>query len=263
VYDGVSPLPSFVTARTPAVEALPMAQAKLQPDTGGGNKFLLWVTTGDTDFCDAGDGRCAADAVTYQLQQMYGASPSIGTRIVGVPVSPTGFEPTVLQNFANAGAGQPAVVPMAASETQTITPADVYDECMNMTDGGSDSWSSLYAAAGRTAPAPLADYGSPTAAPLFMAASTSVTDLTTAVSGALSSLGRSCAYDLSSFAIDSTKLSEGSVTIDGTTIAQNATDGWSMPSETELVLNGAACVAAQAATSVSFDFACDAIKTTN
>jgi len=264
LYDSLGTVPSAITADRPAVQALPMVQAALQGDTGGGNKFLLWVTTGDTDFCDAADERCSADAVTYQLQRMYGATPSIGARIVGLPVSTaTGIQPTVLQNFANAGAGQPAVVPMAPGETQTITPADIYGECVGMTDGGAQSWSTLYTVGGRTAPSPLAVYGTPTPAPLFMAASTSTADVTTALDAALSSLGGSCAFDLSSFTIDPAKLAEGSVTIDGTMIAQSAADGWSMPSDTELVLNGAACTAARQATSIEFHFPCDAIRTPN
>jgi hypothetical protein len=257
-YDSIAALPAGTKPNTPAVEALPVVQGAFQTDTSGGNRFLLFVTTGDTDFCDDGNPDCAADAVTFQLQQMYGGTPSIGARIVGIPLSTTGSEQAVLQNFANAGVGQPAVVP-----GQTLTPADIYYECTGMTNGGADSWSSLYTSAGRTGVTPLAVYGSPAPAPLYMAASTSAADLASALNSALSSLGHACTYDLSAFEVIPAKAGEGSVTIDGTTIAQSPTDGWNMPSSTELVLNGSACAAAQAATSIKINFPCDALATAN
>jgi hypothetical protein len=262
VYDGLGPLQPFGTkADTPATEALPMAQAALKADLAAGDRYLLFVTTGDTDFCDDGDSICSADAVTYQLQAAYAGTPHIATRIVGIPVSvAAGLEPTFLQNQANAGAGQPAVVPVLTGQTTPYTAQDIYFECADGTDGGADSWSSLYMTKGLTTTTPLATYGTATSAPLYMAASTSVADLTTAVSAALSSM-KSCTFDLSTFSIDTTRLGEASVKIDGTTIAQSTTNGWSMPTGTELVLNGTACAAFQTATTIGFDFPCDIVKT--
>ena len=266
LYDSLGPLQPFgAKADTPATEALPMVQSALAADTQAADRYVLFVTSGDTDFCDDSDPVCSADAVTYQLQAMYAGTPRIGSRVVGLPISTTtsGIEQTFLQNQANAGLGQPAVVPVASGQTG-VTAQDVYYECEGEKNGGADSWSSLYTAKGLTTVTPLAAYGTPTAsAPLYTAASTSVSDLQIAISAALSSMV-SCTFDLSSDAVDTTKLAEASVTISGTMVPQSATNGWSMPSGTKLVLNGSACAALQApGASILFQFPCDIITTSN
>ncbi len=106
-YDGWGPLtPYGAKADTPAVEAIPMVKAALQADTGTGQKYMMIVTDSETDFCDDGNALCPADAVTYLIQDMYNSTPSIGTLVIGLPTSISNISTTVLQNFANAGAGQ-------------------------------------------------------------------------------------------------------------------------------------------------------------
>ncbi len=260
-YESLGPLQPYPTAKadTPAGEALVMAQAALAADPGDGGKFLLFITSGLTDFCDDAPVECAADALTFQIQQLYASTPSIETLVVGLPPD-LANEPIAgeaLANFANAGAGQPVVPALnAASEGQGA----LYPECHFMTDGGPQSWSSLFTASGKTAPAPDATYGTTEGtAPLYMSASGSATDIETAVNAALAAV-KSCAFDLSVHSIDPNKLGEATVTIGGVKVPQDGTIGWSMPTTTELVLNGFACSALrQPNANVSFSFPCDAV----
>jgi hypothetical protein len=125
-YDGWGPLqPPGAKADTPAVEAIPMVKAALQADMGTGQKYMMIVTDSETDFCDDGNALCPADAVTYLIQDMYNSTPSIQTLVIGLPTTISNISTTVLQNFANAGAGQTAVVP-TGSGAKTST--DVYDQ---------------------------------------------------------------------------------------------------------------------------------------
>jgi hypothetical protein len=177
-YDSWGPLLPYGTkADTPAVEAIPMVKATLQADAGNGQKYMLFVTDSETDFCDDGNTLCPADAVTYQIQDMYAATPSIGTLVIGLPTSLDSLAPTVLQNFANAGTGQAVVVPMGAG---AAIPSDVYYQCNGLTDGGSYSWSNLYTAAGHGAlqPTSIATYSATGGtATVYAPDTTSETDL--------------------------------------------------------------------------------------
>lgn len=96
--------------------------------------------------------------MTYQIQQMYGATPSIETLVVGLPVN-TSSDPDgaqALLNFANAGGGQPVVPAVVGGN-----PMNLYYECDESTysqDGGPYSWLNLLAASGKTGNLPIASY---------------------------------------------------------------------------------------------------------
>src|SRR6185437_6829387 len=121
------------------------------------------------------------------------------------------------------------------------------------------SWTSLYAGTGKTAPNPLATYSTPGGgAPLYTATTVAASDLEAQVTAALAQ-ARSCAFDVGTFAIDPAKLGEATVTLDGSPLGQDPGIGWSMPSTTELTLNGPACLAWRSSTAtLSFNFPCDA-----
>lgn len=256
LYDTLGPLQPYGTkADNPAVEALPMVRQALVADTGGGPQYLLLINDGITDFCDDGNAVCPADATTFLIQSLYLGTPSIGTLVVGVPIggTTTTMDAAVLQNFANAGAGQPSVVAGATAD-------DVYDECEGMTNGGAESWQSLYVSAGKSGVTPLATYASQAGtAPLYLAASTSASDIETQIGAALSSI-KSCTFDLQQVHIDLAKLGEASVSINGNAVPLDATNGWQMPSGTKLDLEGTACATWRAGSAqIKFDFPCDSV----
>ncbi len=260
-YDGWGPLlPYGSTADTPAVEAIPMVKAALQADSGTGQKYMMVVTDSETDFCDNGNPLCPADAVTYMIQDMYSSTPSIGTLVIGLPTTLNSIGAAVLKDFANAGAGQGVLVPAGSGAT---TATDVYNQCNGTgTAAGSDSWSSLHAAAGRTASQPLATYSATGGtATVFSPGSTSETDLENAISAAISGV-KSCTFDLSdvggrSIKVDTTKLAQAHVTIEGATIPLDATNGWTVNASapSTLLLNGTACTTWRMPTNNNIDFA--------
>jgi hypothetical protein len=250
VYDPLGPLAG--KADTPATAALAMAKAALVADTGGGSKFLLFITGGATDFCDDGFPDCPTDAVASQLQAMYAGTPNIETLVLGLGTTSTGLTPGALTTFANAGAGQPAALASSIAGTQT----DLYEEC----DLDSPQWTALFTASGKASPAAIGNYSATAGtAPLFMAATNSISDIETQLQAALAA-AKSCAFDLSAHSILSNKVAEGTVTVGGVNVPQDGSNGWSLPSSTALVLNGSACRSYwQPGATISINFPCDAI----
>jgi hypothetical protein len=120
----------------------------------------------------------------------------------------------------------------------------------------------MLAATGKTGKVPIANYSSAVGtAPVFTAASGSATDIETAVNAALAA-AKSCTFDVATFSIDPNKLGEGTVTLGGLIVPQDGSIGWTMPTPTELVLNGYACsIWRQPNAAISFSFPCDAILT--
>jgi hypothetical protein len=110
------------------------------------------------------------------------------------------------------------------------------------------------------APNSIATYATPGGtAPLYTAATSAVTDIQPQVTAALAQ-ARSCAFDVATYAIDPSKLGEATVTLNGTPLGQDPGIGWSMPTTTELTLNGPACAAWRSATAtISFAFPCDTV----
>jgi hypothetical protein len=208
-------------ADTPAIEAIPMVKSLLQADTAAsGPKYVLIATDGQTDFCDDGDPDCPADAITYQIQDLHAAG--FGTLVLGLPTDVgggTAFNTNVLQNLANAGAGQGTALP---TQNGTTMQSQLYYACSGQgTAAGSNSWTSLYAAAGHTAAqlTSIATYSSAGTAPVFSPTSTSTSDLVTQLSAAIDSIPRSCTFDLSAskIQVDLNKLGEAVVyLVDGT-----------------------------------------------
>lgn len=252
-------------AETPAVQVIPLVQQTLAADTTNGPKFILFATDSETDFCDDGDADCPADAVTYELQTLYKGTPSIGTLVIGLPTMLNNIATAVLQNFANAGAGQPVVLPTGNGTTTTM---QLYYACNGQgTNAGSDSWPSLYAAAGHAAAdlTSIATYSAVAGTtPVYTPSGSDTQSLITQISAALNTIPPSCTFDLPTFKIDLTKLNEAGVLINGTLIVLDPTNtnGWDMVSPTELQLFGSACDTLQtphATESITFDFPCDIV----
>ena len=264
-YDSWGPLqPYGAKADTPMSAAIPMAKAALQADPNTGPKYLMLVTDSETDFCDDGNALCPADAITYQIQDLYNQTPSIGTLVIGIPdtSSPNQIEPQVLKNLANAGVGQGIGIPTGSGAS---TATDFWYQCNGSMTTGS-SWQSLFTAAGRTGMTSLASYTTVGTATAFTPTDSSTSNLVSQISAAINTIPPSCTFDLSTLAhpikVDRTKLSEGGVFLNGVPVLldPNNTDGWDMISDTELQLFGSACTTYQAATaSLNLEFPCDLI----
>ncbi|HZL16910.1 MAG TPA: hypothetical protein VFG23_04085 [Polyangia bacterium] len=268
-YDGWGPLQPYGSkADTPAVEAIPMVKAALQADNGTGQKYMMIVTDSETDFCDDGSALCPADAVTYMIQDLYSSTPSIGTLVIGLPTSVSNIAPAVLQNFANAGVGQPVAIPQASAGSTTMA-SDVYYQCNGQgTAAGTLSWSSIWTAAGRTGLVPIATYSATGGnAPVYTPSTTDAQALANQISMALAGV-RSCTFDLSTFTINLQKLGEAIVYfVDGSgnhvtiPLDPNNANGWDMTSASELQLFGPACDQLRDPTTmdIKFNFPCDIV----
>jgi len=254
-------LPYGTKAETPASDVLPMVKTLLTADSGDGGKYVLFVTDSQTDFCDDGSPVCPADAVTYRIQDMYAAG--IGTMVIGLPTAQSSIASMVLQNFANAGAGQTVALPSGVGAN---TSADISSQCSSIA-----AWKAIGTAAGTAAGTSLATYGTPAGtAPVFTPTSTSQAALANQIAAAVNGV-KSCTFDLGNVGgqaikVDLNQLASAHVCLstscpDSTEIPQDATNGWSMSSATQLTLNGTACDKWRMPSNndISFDFPCKSI----
>ncbi|HMF39415.1 MAG TPA: vWA domain-containing protein [Polyangia bacterium] len=253
-------MPWGAKADTPMSDSIPKVKALLQADTGTGSKYMLVATDGQTDFCDDGNNVCPADAIVYRVQDMFAATPSIGTLVLGLPTDVGGgmaFNMSVLQGLANAGTGQ------NAAPTGVATQTDVWNQC-----NGVAPWKAIATTAGRGMNMSLATYTAPAGtAKVFTPASTSTTDLANQLAAAISGV-KSCTFDLSNvngkaIKVDLSKLNQAHVLIQGSDVPLSATDGWNVDSSapSTLVLSGTACAKWRMPnnTDIQFDFPCGSI----
>jgi hypothetical protein len=257
-YNTLGPLlPYGQKVDTPAVNAIPMVKSMLMADTTPGPKYMLFVTDSETDFCDDGNALCPADVVTWMIQDLYKAG--IGTLVIGLPTSINQISPVVIQNFANAGADQPVVIP---TKSGAMTATDVYNQCNGT---GNGAWNTFLGNAGKTGMTSVATYG-PTAgtALVYAPTSTSQTDLANQISQALADV-KSCTFDLSMqtppIQVDVTQLNQASVQIMGSTVPLDDTNGWHMIDSKTLELVGNACNQWRDpnVTQIMFNFPCQII----
>jgi hypothetical protein len=264
--------PCGAKADTPAIEVLPMIKSALlaEPATATnpmtnatysiGNKYLLFVTDSETDFCDDGEALCPADAMTWGIQDLYKSG--IGTLVIGLPVSSSvnTIAASVLQNFANAGAGQP-VAPVTGT-----TQLQAHNDCQGVT-GYVSAWNQANPGQNiSTDQIPIATY-SATGGNATVFAPTSASDvqaLSDQITAAIQGV-KSCTFDLTGFKIDLTMLSRAGVLINGAVVPldPNNGNGWDMVSGTELQLFGPACDnwRKPSSTDIKFDFPCDLVIT--
>ncbi len=236
-------------AETPVGLALGKAEAALDASPVDGDKYILFVTDGEPDFCDDGDPNCPLDDVVYHLQGL--SAKGIQTIIFGLQNGNVPKE--TLQAFANAGAGQPVGFPFA----NATSAQDVYYSCQGVT-----GWKAEATAAGKTGMDILGTYatGAGGTAKYYSPDPTDQDALTTQLRTVLSGV-KSCTFDLSDFTIDLTQLSQASVAVDGTTVPLDMTNGWTMPTSSQLQLVGSACDNWKnpAVTKIDFNFPCDIV----
>jgi hypothetical protein len=219
---------------TPTARVLATVRGLLAADTTPGQKYILFVTDGEPDYCGDGNGLCAVDGVVAQLQTLKGAG--ITTFVFGLQAPGIStVSSATLQAFANAGAGQPVAAPIDP-------PSYIYSQCSS---GSSDpnviGWKQDYAAAGRTGATPLGSYSSNGTAPVYMPDPTNQQALTNLLATAVAGV-KSCNFDLANgLRVDQSRIAEAKVLIQGQEIARDGGNGWSMASDTRLVLSGSAC----------------------
>jgi len=225
-----------------------------------GDKFILFVTDGQPDYCDDGNATCPPDSVVAGLQNLKKAN--IETFVFGITSPLSTFSGPTLQAFANAGDGQPVVPALDAGKTIT----SIYDEC-----AGVAGWAADFAMTGKTAArgATIGDYvtsGGGTAK-VYMPDPSNQTALVNQISAVLSGV-KSCTFDLGNLdgtgqkiKVDLTQLDKAQVIVQGTAVPLSDTNGWHMASDTQLELVGGACDNWRKpdVTDIDFKFPCDVI----
>jgi len=259
---------------TPTAAALQRAADTLWGDGIEGDKYILFVTDGEPDYCDDGNALCPPDSVVGKLQKLALGLDSDGTQrasihtlVFGVNSPLTTISPEVLQAFANAGAGLP-VAPVRPNPNQAYDPNAIYDQC-----NGVQGWKADFTATGKPAARgqTVADYIDP-ADPLAVAGKATVyrpdpndqQALVGQIRAALAGV-KSCSFDLSGdVKVDLARADLGDkakITINGNPVPFDATNGWHMLTETTVQLEGQACSAwrVPGETAINFDFPCDVI----
>ncbi|MDP9000823.1 MAG: VWA domain-containing protein [Myxococcota bacterium] len=258
---------SMFKAETPAQMSLEkVAQFLAQAATaqtgasGGlpGGQYILFVTDGETDFCDDGNPVCPADAVIAEIQKLRLSSQKIQTLILGLGSNLSNISGPVLQDFANAGAGLGTAAPPGSAAGLPLLPGDIYNQCSSV-----PGWHQLFTNAGLSPGQALGTYAPGTQATnaiLYNPDPTNVMDLTNKIAAALKTV-KSCSFDLQGkIKVDLTQAKKGQIAIDGTPLPYDATNGWTMASATQLDLVGTACQQWRATgMNVTFDFPCDII----
>jgi hypothetical protein len=257
---------------TPTVLALTEIANQLQADTATiGDKYILFVTDGEPDYCDDGNALCPPDSVVGLLQRLAGTvdatggpQQSIKTLVFGISSPTATIRQDVLQAFANAGAGLP-VMPPAPNANQPPDPNALYDQC-----AGVPGWLLDFTATGkaRVRGESIGDYVfDPTLAgnaPVYRPDPTDQAALTEQIRAALAGV-KSCTFDLGEdgVQVDLSRQDLGvlaHVLINGAAVPFDPSNGWSMSSETTVTLAGQACATWRTPTvqtSISFDFPCD------
>jgi hypothetical protein len=243
---------------TPTKNALVQTADLLMKDTQApGEKFILFVTDGQPDYCDDGNELCPPDSVVGELQTL--AKANLHTIVMGISSPLTTISDAVLAAFANAGAGKPVAYLNADVNA-------IYDQC-----AGVPGWAADFAATGKPAmrPSTIGAYVPPGAAgnaQVFKPDLTNQMALINEITSALSGV-KSCVFDLSDptngkpITVDTTQLDKAHVLIAGMEIPLDDTNGWHMASDTQLELSGSACDTWRDPknTTIDFQFPCQII----
>lgn len=247
---------------TPVMLALPMVEQSLEAPGNDGDKYILFVTDGEPDFCDDGLSACPVDSTIAHLQAL--KAKGIATIVFGLKSTLSDVSDETLQAFANAGAGQPVTVP--SINKTTTTAVQVCDSCAP-TAGWVADWKTIgrtqdcRSAAATPESQTLGTYSATSgAATVYRPSATDQAALAQQIASVVQGL-KSCTFDLSEVSVNVDRLSEASVAIQGQTVPLSQTDGWRMNTPTQLELVGSACTAWNLPdnTKIDFNFPCDII----
>jgi len=266
-YDGLAwPIESESSTsgkkfESPAMYAITAATKALMADTTPGDKYIIFLTDGQEDYCDDALEICASDSTVGALQAAFAAN--IRTIVFGLQTTQFNLPGPVLDAFANAGAGESTV----ASVPSGLDATAIFDQCQGVMPWRTD----LTASGHPTTRGPTAVVGTymatagmtkpfkPNAADQNML----LTQLSTALAGV-----KSCTFDLNNIngkaiKVDRNQLNKASIKVEGTTVPldPNSNNGWFMTSDTTLELFGSACDAWRDpdAKNIEFNFPCEII----
>jgi hypothetical protein len=256
---------------TPTVLALQEVAKQLNAVTDPGDKYIVFVTDGEPDYCDDGNAICPPDSVVGLLQNLAAgigpggvAQTPIHTLVFGISSPTASVRQDVLQAFANAGAGMPVGM-VSANASQAPDPNAIYDQCSGVPGWAVDfATTGKVAARGESIGTYVLDPTLAGTAPVYRPDPTDQAALTDQIRAALAGV-KSCTFDLGDdgVQVDLTREDLGElahVIVNGAPVVFDAVNGWSMANPTTVTLSGAACDAWRAptvATSISFDFPCD------
>jgi len=247
---------SGAAGETPVMLALPLVKGLLDQVADDGDKYILFVTDGEPDFCDNGDSKCPIDAVVGGVQQL--AAQGIHTIVFGLGTSIIANSGAFLQAVANAGASLPPTAPFGAMTKEQ----DVCYACQ-----GIAPWSALFPA---TAPhdcampgkQTLGAYGTPaTNATVYTPDPANQDALAAEISNVVKGI-KSCVFDLGGdIQVNLDLLDKATVEIEGVVVPHASDNGWRMNSSTQLEFVGSACTTWKdpASKTTKFGFPCDII----
>lgn len=241
---------------SPGMRGLQRAADILAADTTPGDKYILFVTDGEQDYCNDGDFACPTDSVVYHLQQI--AAKGVKTFIFGLPMKSDDAQqqaryPAVLQAFADAGMGVTVAPVLPPGGTG---PINIFYNCQGVPD-----WAAELATAGVPAMSPLGAYSAASGgAKVFTPDATNKDALRDEIEKVLSGV-KSCTFDIGgNIKVVQTLLSEAHVFVQDVEVPLDPTamNGWHMPTPTQIELVGAACDnwRMPANTKISWDFPC-------
>jgi hypothetical protein len=245
---------------SPGMRGLARAADILAADTTEGDKYVLFVTDGEQDYCNDGDFACPTDSVVYHLQQT--AAKGFKTFIFGLPMKSDDAQqqaryPFVLQAFADAGMGLP-VAPVLPPGGQG--PVQIFYNCQ-----GVPEWQAEAVAAGTPAMQPLATYAAASGgAKVFTPDPTNKDALRDEIAKVLSGV-KSCVFDIGGdIKVKQNLLSDAHVYVEGVEVPLDAagTNGWHMPTPTQIELAGDACTNWRMPQNnkIEWDFPCEILE---
>ena len=255
VYQPLGKL-SGAKGETPVTEVLPLVQSLLNQPGNDGDKYVLFVTDGEPDFCDDGDAQCPVDAVVANVQRL--AAAGIHTIVFGLQSAQSPISDVTLQAVANAGSSQPVAAPFAGNAVQNVCYG-----CSGVA-GWMSEWTGLNSApncqtVGKQVLGTYATAGG--SATVYHPNPADQKALTDQIASVVSGI-KSCTFDLGGqISVNLDLLSEASVTVEGQTVPLSMDNGWRMNTDTQLELIGAACDnwRKPESTKIDFNFPCDII----
>jgi hypothetical protein len=246
------------TGETPVIQVLPLVKGLLDQPANDGDKYVLFVTDGEPDFCDNGDSKCAMDAVVAGVQKL--ASAGIHTLVFGIGSSIIQDSGAFLQALANAGSSLPPAMPFGAQSKEQ----DVCYGCK-----GVPPWVAQWP--GGALPDPncmtvgaqtLGTYGAAAKnATVYNPNPANQAALTEQIASVVKGI-KSCTFDLGGdISVDLALLDQASVSIEGQKLPLAQDNGWRMNSPTQVELAGSACTTWNDPknTHIDFNFPCDII----
>lgn len=264
VYNNLMPGPNStqpgVKFETPTELVLGLVGKDLMADTTPGEKYILFVTDGEPDYCGDGNQLCAPDGVVGQLQTLKAAG--ITTIVFGIMATAIQtLAPGVLQAFANAGAGESTLPPLRGTNPSIN---DFYDQCFNTgapADDAAGGWTRSFMAAGKPMMRgqTIGTYAA-TAGPTkpYQPDITNQAALVNQISSVLAGV-KSCTFDLNNvngkaLKVNLQLLGKAHVLIQQMDVPLDDTNGWKMTTESQLELVGTACDQWRQPTSTTIDF---------